>query len=337
MSVLPPNSTRLERALEASTERISAIPVPIADAWNADSCPESLLPWLAWSLCITDDYGWSLCLNVEQKRALIKQSMLLHRKKGTPWAVQEALKAVGFADARVVDSLPVIRYNGTSSYGGADDYSSGARWAMFNIVIDLGESRPFSADERARVVRTVNAWKRLSTKLYAVSVQVNVSDTVKTDESTTLVASLPLSDSHLPGARYDGSLTHSHGAAFVHDGSIRCDGAHHYLIGRATGQGYDNVRDPMSFGMKLDLSDTQRVSMRHDSEIYYAGADRYGADNRFAEDLPMQIKVTRHQLHGGRQRYSGALYSGANQYASQINHGTHRTYSGNQETYLEAA
>lgn len=337
MSVLPPNSTRLERALEGTAERISAIPIPITDVWNSDACPESLLPWLAWSLCITDDYGWSLCLNVDQKRALIKQSMSLHRKKGTPWAVQEALKAVGFADARVVDSLPVIRYDGTSSYGGADDYSSGARWAMFNIVIDLGESRPFSADERARIVRTVNAWKRLSTRLYAVSIQVNVSDEVQMSEETSLSARLPMSDAHLPGARYDGSQTYSHGAAFSHDGSVHYDGAHHYLKGRAIGQTYDNVRDPMAFGMQLDLSDTHHVSMRHDAEIYYAGTDRYGSDNRFAEDLPMPITVTRHHLYNGRSHYAGALYSGAHQYASQINHGTHRLYAGNQVSYLEAA
>ena len=48
-SLLPINATQLERDLESSLERASDLPVPIKDVWNADQCPEHLLPWLAWS------------------------------------------------------------------------------------------------------------------------------------------------------------------------------------------------------------------------------------------------------------------------------------------------
>lgn len=92
MSLLPPNAEKQERDIEASIERLGNVPVPIDKLWNADTCPAALLPWLAWAFSV--DY-WSSDWSEAQKRAVIKESVGVHRIKGTRGAVENALKAVG--------------------------------------------------------------------------------------------------------------------------------------------------------------------------------------------------------------------------------------------------
>ena len=46
-SLLPINSTQLERAMEATFFEKTI--VPLRDLYNADTCPVHLLPHLAWA------------------------------------------------------------------------------------------------------------------------------------------------------------------------------------------------------------------------------------------------------------------------------------------------
>lgn len=86
MTLLPQNATALERAVEKSIARDQQI--PIRSLWDADNCPEHLLPWLAWALHVDI---WDLAKDAETRRAVIRESAKLHRLKGTRWAVQQAL------------------------------------------------------------------------------------------------------------------------------------------------------------------------------------------------------------------------------------------------------
>ena len=95
--LLPYNATSQERALAESVARISDVPVPIRDTWNADTCPPQLLAWLAWAWSVDQwDDNWTDA----QKRAFIKSSVEVHRYKGTIGAVRDALEALQF-DAQV--------------------------------------------------------------------------------------------------------------------------------------------------------------------------------------------------------------------------------------------
>jgi len=92
MKVLPSNSTPAERALADSIARISAVPVPIRDTWNPETCPAHLLPWLAWTLSVE---AWDTSWEEFRKRAVIKSAVETARTKGTRMAVAEALSALG--------------------------------------------------------------------------------------------------------------------------------------------------------------------------------------------------------------------------------------------------
>ncbi|WP_320169948.1 phage tail protein I [Maridesulfovibrio sp.] len=98
--LLPINATPQERAISKVTgKRIESIPVPIRDLWNPDKCPAVFLPWLAWALSVD---LWKDEWSEEQKRAVIKASIAIHRKKGTPVAVEKYLAALGY-EARVLE------------------------------------------------------------------------------------------------------------------------------------------------------------------------------------------------------------------------------------------
>ncbi|MCZ4281700.1 phage tail protein I [Kiloniella laminariae] len=90
-SLLPPNATATERAVEAATIRINDIPVPIADLWDPLRCPAEILPFLAWAWSVDSwDASWSLAI----KRKVVATAIKVHRHKGTPGAVQDALDAL---------------------------------------------------------------------------------------------------------------------------------------------------------------------------------------------------------------------------------------------------
>ena len=92
MSLLPPNASTQEVSMEETVSRISDIPTPLRDLWNADTCPASLLPWLAWTFAVGE---WSTDWTDSQKRALIKSSVETHLKKGTVGAVRRIVDSFG--------------------------------------------------------------------------------------------------------------------------------------------------------------------------------------------------------------------------------------------------
>ncbi|HZH44258.1 MAG TPA: phage tail protein I [Lysobacter sp.] len=94
-SLLPPNATPAERALErVMAEAIASVPVPLHKLWNADTCPVALLPWLADALSVD---VWDAAWPEQAKRDAIRASFLVHRHKGTAGAVKRALAALGWA------------------------------------------------------------------------------------------------------------------------------------------------------------------------------------------------------------------------------------------------
>ena len=93
-SLLPWNATPQERALEATTARVGAVPVPVRALWNPDTCPAAQLPWLAWALSVD---VWDADWTDAQKRAAVRASFAVHQRKGTVGAVLTSLASLGWA------------------------------------------------------------------------------------------------------------------------------------------------------------------------------------------------------------------------------------------------
>lgn len=89
-SILPPNATAVERAIDrASAAVLAKLPVYLI-RWvkNPDLCPAELLPWLAWEYQVDT---WNVNWSEQKKRDAIKRAHYIHRHRGTVAAVRHAL------------------------------------------------------------------------------------------------------------------------------------------------------------------------------------------------------------------------------------------------------
>lgn len=100
-TLLPKNSTQLELDLEQSMSLGFNLPVEeIPKIWNARTCPVKLLPWLAWAFSVD---VWDSQWLESKKRRIISNSHLLHRKKGTRFAITELLTALEINDFEIIE------------------------------------------------------------------------------------------------------------------------------------------------------------------------------------------------------------------------------------------
>lgn len=91
-SLLPPNATRAERAIEHATARISDVPIAIADILNADKVDIGLLPWLAWQMSLD---VWRSDWPEHIKRARVRKAIEIQKRKGTANSVRQVVAAFG--------------------------------------------------------------------------------------------------------------------------------------------------------------------------------------------------------------------------------------------------
>ncbi|QDQ27705.1 phage tail protein I [Chitinimonas arctica] len=134
--LLPPNATALERAVADSTAT-PLDPSVLRTLWSADHCPAPLLPYLAWAMSVD---GWEFAQTDAQRRQLVRESLALHRRKGTPWAVKRALDIIGFDNARL------------------DEHPAAAHWAEFDLAVVV-EDRPLDDAAVADALRMVALFK----------------------------------------------------------------------------------------------------------------------------------------------------------------------------------
>lgn len=90
-SLLPINSTQLERAIEAATDEVTD--VPLRTLYNPDTCPTHLLHQLAWAWSVDRwDNKWSEAV----KRSVIRSAFYVHAHKGTIGALRRVVEPLGY-------------------------------------------------------------------------------------------------------------------------------------------------------------------------------------------------------------------------------------------------
>lgn len=126
-----------------------ALPIPIRDEWNPDTCPLPLLPYLAmaWHVDEWDD-GWE----EGRKRGAIKESLLLHRRKGTVWAVKRIMTRLGFASAKLQEGEPTFKRDGTVLRDGSHKHGDYTNWAKYRIYV---VNRPIATHEGENLRRAL--------------------------------------------------------------------------------------------------------------------------------------------------------------------------------------
>ncbi|ADE87923.1 tail protein [Escherichia phage vB_EcoM_ECO1230-10] len=158
--LLPSNATAQERALAGTVARISDVPVVVREVWNPDTCPVSVLPWLAWAFSVDD---WDTNWTEQQKRDTIKQSIVSQRIKGTIGAVKRQLAALGL-DIRIVEWFRMA--------------TTGAPYT-FEVYITIDQTSATQADLN-RIKQIIDTNKNLRSHMVKTSLTVKSTAVVRT-------------------------------------------------------------------------------------------------------------------------------------------------------------
>ncbi|MDR2449787.1 MAG: phage tail protein [Prevotellaceae bacterium] len=139
-------------------------------AYLVDICAPAALPYLAEQFDIAGLQGFSVAVNEQQQRNLIKRSIALHKYIGTTWSIREACRTVGFPVIILEEGVPSAPENPTID------------WARFRILIEADITRHIT-EEEARKLRTfVEFYKPARSHLVTLGFYQSFSDKLFRDE-----------------------------------------------------------------------------------------------------------------------------------------------------------
>ena len=175
------NDTRTQALLELIA-RLAALDLTPLLVYRIDSVPEDALPFLAWQFDILSPL-WQLVapvalgvdaltnidllvdidnliegggavtadiLTEAAQREMLKSAVPLHRFRGTPFAVKQALASLGWTQVNLLE--------GQESWGGSA-YPSSQGWAVFRVMIDLVDGQSVASGAASTAAAAVNFFK----------------------------------------------------------------------------------------------------------------------------------------------------------------------------------
>ncbi len=120
-----------------------------------DTCAPTVLPFLAEQFDIDGLRGFAMAVTIQQQRELIKRSIALHKYMGTPWAIREACRTVGFPVIMLEEGVTAIP-------GGESDPND---WARFRVIIQINDDRVVTQEEARKLRYFVESYKNARSHL----------------------------------------------------------------------------------------------------------------------------------------------------------------------------
>ena len=178
-SLLPPNTTPLERRMEAVASDMEKAQAPLQTLWDAKRMPENMLPWLAWAVGVDQ---WSRRWPEAARRDAIDQAIPIRRLRGTVWAVRRALEVLGYTNVEILEHAEQnqkwidaggLSLDGSWALDGRSLFVEGAprvvttSWAQYALAFNVADA-PFEARDQSRLRARVEAAAPLRSELIAL-------------------------------------------------------------------------------------------------------------------------------------------------------------------------
>lgn len=180
---------------------LDTVPLSKLLVYNIDEVDSRALTLLAKQFDVLGYKGIGIAHNEAEKRGIIKRAIELHRYKGTPWAVKEAMKSVGFADATITEHVA----------------GPAPIWANFSVTL-LNEGVGISVASVAALRKMIEEYKPQRSNLIELNMDILIIDILDlNDDEADLVEDIS-SDDNLAlsnklfydgAANYNGSYDHS--------------------------------------------------------------------------------------------------------------------------------
>lgn len=168
-SLLPPSLAGDPRfaALESLTGRLSSLDLLPLLVYLIDTVDASALSWLAEQFSLLGADGWSLAESEEARRNLIKSAIELHRYKGTPWAIREVIRRLGFGEVEIIEGLAGRVRDGSIRRDGLYVHGDASAWAQYRVVLQ----RPITNDQAHELRKTLDAFAPVRCHLASLEYQ----------------------------------------------------------------------------------------------------------------------------------------------------------------------
>jgi hypothetical protein len=155
------------KAFETMAEqRFASIDLSVVLMYYVSLAPAAALPYLAEQLDVLGWKGWLFATTEQQKRDLLRKAIELHKKKGTPWAIREALKSVGYLDADIIPQAGVV-HDGSIDYDGSETYAGGF-WANFLVRVHVPQAYTPTIEDENIVTKIISEYKNERSYLTAI-------------------------------------------------------------------------------------------------------------------------------------------------------------------------
>ena len=125
------------------TERLTGLDMTRLLIYLVDLVEDDALPYLGEQFHIMGGEGWDFAADDTARRALIKSAIELHRYKGTPWAIREVIRRLGFGEIGLIEGLAAKTYDGQSRYMGWQVYGDPTQWACYRVIFN----QPITRDQ----------------------------------------------------------------------------------------------------------------------------------------------------------------------------------------------
>ena len=113
------------------------------------TCAPSIHPYFADQFDVDGWKGFDVAEYEEQLRDLIKQSIALHKFMGTPWAIREACRTVGYPIIVLEEGVTVVPGGPTSP----ED------WARFRVLVEAPDTKHITEEETRKLRLFVEFYK----------------------------------------------------------------------------------------------------------------------------------------------------------------------------------
>ena len=141
-------------------------------AYLVDICAPAALPYLAEQFDVAGLQGFEVAANEQQQRDLIKRSIALHKYIGTPWAIREACRTVGFPVILLEEGVPSVPENPIID------------WARFRVLVEADVTRHITEEEARKLRLFVEFYKNVRSHLVTLGFYQSFSDKLFRDEIT---------------------------------------------------------------------------------------------------------------------------------------------------------
>lgn len=185
-----------------------------------DEVRASALYFLAQQFNVLGYKGWILAEGEQERRDLIKRAIELHRYKGTPWAVKESIRSLGFNDVTLIERVGLITnyYNGAIIHNGAEVYGGEdtGEWATFSVIINGSNwSQAIDGNYVTALLALIDEYKNVRSHLIDVILRLDFEDSMDMLDDDSMGNDVELEDELDMTLNYDGTATYS--GVYDHD------------------------------------------------------------------------------------------------------------------------